>query len=178
MVSNTAERRSDGFGRLRIVLQNNPRGMLSLFSMWNPGRSDNHTTSNPVHARVSGHRPDGYGLYRRHGYVFDPSLPQPAGTVPLVSWWSSSRQDNRLTSDPSHVGAIGSRRNGYTLYRLDGYVYSPDAAQPANTVPLVSWWNASRQEHFTTADPRWIAPRGTVREGYRALRLEGYIASL
>lgn len=178
LTTNTDEGDEDDFGRLRIVLQNNPRGMLSLFSMWHQGRADNHTSANPLLARPRDHRPDGYALYRRHGHIFAPTEPRPRGTRPLVSWWNTTTRDNWITTDPSMAGAVGSRRAGYVLYRLDGYVYSPESPQPAGTDALITWFHAGRQDHLTTTDPRWQHPIGTRREGYLAIRLEGYVQRL
>ncbi|HEY6036541.1 MAG TPA: hypothetical protein VIV58_19820, partial [Kofleriaceae bacterium] len=61
-------------------------------------------------------------------------LPQPANTTPLWSWYSPARGDNFATTDPfwsmdpaaavwngEHI-SNGPSRDGYTLYRLEGYV--------------------------------------------------------
>lgn len=45
-------------------------------------------------------------------------------------------------------------------------------------VPLTTWYSNERSDHFTTSDPDWQAPIGTVRPGqgdYRAVRLEGFV---
>lgn len=45
-------------------------------------------------------------------------------------------------------------------------------------VPLTTWYSSERSDHFTTSDPDWQAPIGTVRPGqgdYRAVRLEGFV---
>ena len=175
VTTNTSEGDPDDFGRLRIVVQNNPRGMLSLFSMWHGARADNHTSANPLLVRVDGHRPDGYALYRRNGYVFHPRALRPARVVPLVSWWNSDAQDNWITSDPGWTGSVGSRREGYRLHRQEGYIYTPTRAQPTGTDPLITWFHPGRRDHFTTSDSRWRGAVGTVRDGYTAIRLEGFV---
>lgn len=80
-----------------------PEGTVPLHSWWSPGRGDNWATTDPRHThplrpRIS---PD-YTHYRRDGWLFSPTQPQPPNTVPVHSWYSRSRGDNFITSDPRY----------------------------------------------------------------------------
>lgn len=97
----------------------------------------------------------------------------------LVRWFSDARKDQFTTTRPEEVGCVGDRirrHDGYRLERIEGGVFSADAPQPPHTVPLHTWYSPSRREHFTTSDPRWQGqPGAPERDGYRYVRLEGYI---
>jgi hypothetical protein len=152
-------------------------GRRLLYQWWSSTRGDNFTTSDDRWAGAVGDGVHGYQLSRIAGQVFDPALPQPPNTVPLVSWWSPSRGDNFTTSDPSWQGTIGGTRPpDYRLFRVEGYAYDPDQPQPPNTVPLVSWWSPSRGDHSATSDPSWRGRPGDTRPpDYTFVRLLGYV---
>ena len=174
-------------------------GMKYLFHWWNESRQDNHLTSNPHMSGRVGDVLDGYRMYRIEGQVFDPRRPQPEGTIPLFSWWSGDRTDNFITSDPRWGMPVGDirwngehivnqpSRDGYRLYRLEGFIYDPKLPKPPNTVPLFSWWNGARRDNFATSQRYWSMPLqdirwrgehivgGPVRNGYHLYRLEGYV---
>lgn len=142
---------------------------------------------------------EGYSLVRAEGFLFDPKQPRPDRTVPLFSWWSSDRSDNFVSSQPrwsmpidqiqwrgEHI-ANGPTRQGYRLYRLEGYLFDPNLPQPAGTMPLFTWWSRGRTDNFATTKISWsmrldhIQQRdgaivnGPTRGGYRLHRLEGYM---
>lgn len=184
---------------------------IPLYHWWSGRRTDNYLTSDPRwsafprglvfsgHNIVNQHKRGGYRMSRLEGMVFSPKRPQPAGTVPLYSWWNPERTDNftttdpRWSMDPSHIRWVGehlhngSRRSGYTMYRLEGYIYDPHRPQPPGTRALYSWWNPRRKDNFTTTDPRWSMDPSQVRwsgehlsngrnqDGYTLYRLEGYV---
>lgn len=156
-ISNPKEK--DGYSQVRIEgyifhpRRPQPAGTAPLFSWWNPKRLDNFATTDPRY-RMSlrsiqwrdehisnGLTRGSYSLFRLEGYIFRPDLPQPAGTVPIYSWWNPERRDNFATSDPFYLmpqsqiissGAHiegGPLRNGYRLYRLEGYALKPDRMQ-------------------------------------------------
>lgn len=81
-----------------------PPGTVPLHSWWSPSRRDNFATTNPAYTRPLRDRlePD-YSHYRLEGYVYSPEEPQPDGTLALHSWYSPSRGDNFLTSDPKYL---------------------------------------------------------------------------
>jgi hypothetical protein len=87
-----------------------PGGKLALHTWWSPSRADNLTTSDPTWAGAPGStRPPDYRWVRLEGYVDDPALPQPAGTVPLHRWYSTrtdAKGGNRGPS-PATVAAGG-----------------------------------------------------------------------
>lgn len=129
--------------------QPQPEGTVPLFSWWNSKRGDNYATTKPSWGMkpdaaswrsskiTNGPSKSGYKLFRIEGYIFDPKQPQPPNTIPIYSWWNPSTQDNFLTTDPrwsmkpSEVRwqgeniTNGRRKRGYTMYRLEGYVYTP-----------------------------------------------------
>lgn len=187
---------------------------LPVYNWFSPSRGDNFFTSDPRWTSdPRGVAPDASGvrldppreqesdarMFRLEGYVFHPRQARPAGTVPLWSWHSPAREDNFVTTDPrwstnpatvtwngEHIVG-GVTQDGYTQYRLEGYVYDPRRPQPANTVPLYSWFHPGRGDNFATTDPGWSIPpssvrwsgehitNGTTRDGYTIYRLEGYV---
>lgn len=184
-----------------------------LYNWYHEATQDNFLTSDPRWASdpralvydSSGRylapprRQGGAGMYRLEGYVFNPHAPQPEGTVPLWSWFSSARGDNFATTDPRWGGSARSVRwegehlaaqrsqDGYTQYRLEGYIYDPRRPRPPNTRPLFSWFSPDRGDNFHTTDPVWSIPDADIRivgenlqtsvtrDGYRLYRLEGYV---
>jgi M6 family metalloprotease-like protein len=96
--------------------------------------------------------------------------------VPLYTWFSPSRGDYFTTSNPLWAGAPGDRKPpDYIFMRREGSVFSPDAPQPEDTVPLYSWWSRERGDNFLTTDPRWRGTPGATQSGYVFARLEGYV---
>jgi len=186
---------------------------IPLYNWYNESRGDNFLSSAPVwasqplggvKASTTGHLnplrwQGGYRMYRHEGYVFSPKEARPAGTVPLFSWYHPGSEDNfattdpRWSTDPSRLVFSGDTivggpvQNGYTMYRLEGYVYDPHAPQPAGTRPLYSWWNSTRGDNFASTDSGWAIPPSDVRwdgehlsnvrtqSGYGLYRLEGYV---
>jgi M6 family metalloprotease-like protein len=150
---------------------------LPLYTWYSPSRGDTFTTTNPAWAPVT--NPDGsiaikspdYRYVATEGTVFSPSAPQPRDTVPLYSWYSPSRGDNFITSNPAWAGKPGDTRSpDYGFVRLEGYVYGRPLA---GTRVLRSWYNASSGDNATTASPDW-AP-GTLHPGFGLVREEGYL---
>jgi len=174
-------------------------GMRHLLHWYNGDRGDNFLTSDPRWSGRVGDLVDGYRLFREEGQIFDPRGSRPPGTLPLYSWWNPERQDNFITSDPrwsmdpstirwsGENIANGHVQDGYSLYRLEGYIYDPKHPQPPGTLPLFSWWSSDRADNFATTNPRWSIPvgdvrwsgehitNGIVRDGYALYRLEGYV---
>ena len=195
----------------------NYTGCVPVYSWWSSERQDNFLTTDPrwgmplarvqfahdgasEHLEIQKRSDDGaYSLYRLEGYAFDPRGPQPAGMVPLVSWWSGTRGDNFATTDPrweispvvwagEHLSEQPRSADGvYTGYRLEGFVFDPRVAQPAGSVPLVSWWSGARGDNFATTDPTWAIPnivwngehlanQPVSADGvYQGYRLEGFL---
>ena len=57
-----------------------------------------------------------------------------------------------------------------------GYIFPANASQPVGTVPLLHWYNGTREDNFATSDPNWGAPVGTgTVQGYEFVRKMGYI---
>jgi hypothetical protein len=157
-----------------------------LFSWFHPLRQDILVTSLSEPAGCRGKtRSDGYGFVRMEGFAFDPDLPQPAGTVPLMTWRSDSRTDDFATTDPAWRDPAGSTATeGYHHVRNEGFVFDPDLPQPAGTVPLVRWWSDWREDNFATTDLAWrsvhnISPSALGDRGsfpdYRRVRVEGFV---
>ena len=80
-----------------------PEGTVPLHSWWSRSRGDNWATTDPRHTNPLRERisPD-YGEYRLEGFLFSPLLPQPEHTIPVHSWYSPSRGDNFITTDPRY----------------------------------------------------------------------------
>ena len=82
---------------------------LGLNRWYSPSRGDHITTTHRLYSPARTGRkisPD-YEPRRFEGFVFNPALPQPEGTVPLFSWWNPRRGDNFLTTDERWRGDIG-----------------------------------------------------------------------
>jgi hypothetical protein len=101
-----------------------PAGILPLVSWWNPdpGYQDNFITSDLQWAGCHGAlRSPNYGFVRTEGFIFNPALPQPPGTISLYTWYDLDRRDNSTLSHPvwQHWPGDGKRRDpNYQLIRL------------------------------------------------------------
>lgn len=170
-----------------------PNGTRPLFRWFSPSRGDNFTTSDPNWSGYRKFHREGYRFSRIEGHVFKPEAiaESERDKIPLYSWWSPSRGDNFLTSNPRWGDSTPQRKEGYTRYRLEGYIYKP-SERKENTRALLSWWNPGRKDNFATTDRRWAPDnlddlftedgsiKASVREpiqrsGYRLYRLEGWV---
>ncbi len=113
--------------------------------------------------------------FQREVTVTPVSNPQNQGLTKLYSWWNPVRGDNFASTNSYWSGPIGTAKEGYTLYRIEGKIFNPSRSQPAGTVPLYSWWNPARGDNFASTNPYWSGPIGTAKEGYTLYRLEGYV---
>lgn len=111
-----------------------PSGTVPLYERFSPSRTDSYTAiwRGPGRAEDSPFSPD-YSTPVLLGYVYDPALPQPEGTIPLIRWWSPSRKDNHTTTMPAWRGAGGEwREPDYLDPQLEGYVLPPSGVNPAS----------------------------------------------
>lgn len=154
--------------------------LVPLYHWYSPDREDNFTTSD---RRWSGARGDtrspDYKLISIAGYVHSPDLvAAPPETEPLYSWYSPSRGDNFLTSDPNwrpRNSDDNTRLPDYRLVRLEGYVYTRPLA---GTLPLQNHWSPVREDNFATTNPLWIGEVGKESSpDYTLYRGEGYVVS-
>lgn len=168
-----------------------PDGMVPLYSWYSHHRKDNFITSQPNWAGCLGAvRNPGYRFSRCEGFAFDPQGTQPAGTVPVYSWWNPQREDNFFTSDPRWSLDEDAIRGNYQRFRLEGFVYDPRRPQPPGTAPLYSWWHPDREDNFITSDPRYtgrlpvadiqwagehISNGPSTETGYELFRNEGFV---
>lgn len=158
---------------------------LTLNTWFSATHGDHITTSDP---RWNGNVGDvravgggsGYVLIRREGQVFNPDLPRPPGTVPLVSFFNGTRSDNFTTSDPRWTGLT--EANGYRRIRLEGFIST--SSRPGSSV-LRSFWSPSRGDNYTSTDPRLALPlEGAAGENTRSVeggrythyRVEGFVS--
>ena len=95
----------------------------------------------------------------------------------LYRWYDKNRKDYFTTTHPEWSGTVGDHREpSYELIRVEGTIFSPDNPQPADTVPLYTWYDHNRGDNFTTSHPDWVGREGDKREpGYRFVRHEGYV---
>jgi hypothetical protein len=149
---------------------------LALESWYSAQRGDNGATTHPDWVKSTATRSPDYKFIRTEGYVFSPDAAQPPGTVALVSWYSAGRGDNLTTTHLDWAKSTATRSPDYKFYRIEGYVFSPDAAQPPGTVALVSWYSASRGDNFITTHPEWGPSTATRSPDYKYFRLEGYVS--
>ncbi len=160
---------------------------IPLNSWYADGRGDNFATTDPQYTPgkaivyvISGGFAS-YYWYRLEGTVFSPEDPQPAGTIPLNSWFSHNFGDNYCTSNPSYTAGPGAYLSmfpfDYKWVRLEGYVFDPVKPQPAGTVPLNTWFSLTRGDFFSTTDPQYTPGKDIVYSTatYNWIRLEGYI---
>jgi hypothetical protein len=164
----------------QILTDVNRDDTIPLHSWYSDRREDNYTTTMQVWMGSPGQmRSPDYGFVRHEGWVFNPAKPPPAGTIPLYSWYSPSRRDNFVTSNPGWFGYLkgdGERSPDYYFVRLEGYIYPPDVPPPTDTVPLYSWYSNGRGDNYATSMPVWAGGPGDVRSpDYEFVRLEGYL---
>jgi len=148
---------------------------VPLHTWHSASRGDNFTTSNPSWTPADGtqRQPD-YGWGGMQGYVLDPSEPQPLDTVPLYAWYSPSRGDNFVTTDPAWAGSPGDTRSpDYGFVRIEGFVFT---RRLMGTVPLFSWYSPNRADNIATTNPLWSGATGDIHSpDYRFVRIEGYV---
>lgn len=151
--------------------------LIPLHSWYSPSRGDNFATTNPAWAGKPGDKksPD-YRFVRLEGRVYSPDQPQPTGMIPLYSWYSPSRGDNFVTTNPAWAGRRGDKRPpDYRFVRLEGFI---PTRQVSGTNSLQSFFNAQREDNFATTNPRWRGKKvGEKRANgtYRLFRMEGYV---
>ena len=152
---------------------------VRIYNWYSPSRGDNFATTNlGWRGAIGDARSPDYRLFRIEGQMFNPDRSQPAGTVPVYSWYSPSRGDNFMTSNPAWRGARGDTRSpDYRFVRLEGYVYDPYAPPPQGAVPLHSWYDPDRGDNFLTTNRGWAGVKGVSNRSpnYRYVRREGYV---
>ena len=125
-----------------------PRGMRVLNRWWDGTTQDNFTTSDPAWIGSPGTTKGSYSFSNSEAFVFDPTGPQPPGTVMLHRWRSAERGDEFTTSDPAWVGRPGDLRDGYGYVQPEGFVNRRPAP---DLVPLCSWFSLSRGDNILQA---------------------------
>ena len=112
-------------------------GLVPVYRWYNPETEDNFTTTDTRWQPGTSHNKGAYVRPKLLGYMYSPNQEAPSGTEPMWSWWNSGRGDNFMTIQPGWGGnertidvrnqhiVNGRRREGYTLYRLEGYVPRP-----------------------------------------------------
>lgn len=165
-------------GTLAVMAQSNSR-LVPLHAWYSPSRGDNVASTDPAWRGAPGatHAPD-YRWSGIEGYVLDPAIPPPPGTVPLYTWYSPSRNDHHLSADPAlrpAADADRSRDPDYRLVRLEGYLYE---APLAGTFPLQNHYSPGRGDnHATTRAVMLGAVGDTTDPDYRLFRTEGYVVA-
>lgn len=189
---------------------------IPLYRWYGAERGDYFTTSSPAWGMqprgavpsvkgdtiINGPRRAGYEMQRLEGYVFSPHQSQPEGTVPLFSWFSPERGDNLISSAPAWTIPLadvqwGGRdgealtndvtRNGYTVFRLEGFVSDPKGPIPKAGAGIFSWYNPAVADNFATTHGDYSMPPSSIqwaggtianpppsKDGYSMFRMEGY----
>lgn len=155
---------------------------VPLVAFYSPSAGDFFTTSQPawtcrLHG-CSGEFGD-YQLYGMQGHVYNPDLPQPAGTLPLWHWFSEAREDNLLTTHPDWNPADGHTRESgeaYQFVRLAGYIKPVGSAG----LPLTNFWKAENGDNAALTTARFISRFGErvphrVPPGYGESVVEGVL---
>ncbi len=157
---------------------------VPLVAFYSPSAGDFFTTSQPawtcrLHG-CSGEFGD-YQLYGMQGHVFNPDLPQPAGTLPLWHWFSEAREDNLLTTHPDWNPAAGHTRESgetYQFVRLAGYIRP---VGPPAYLQLRNFWKEGDRDNAALTTARFITTGGGTRipmrvpPGYGEARVEGVL---
>lgn len=147
---------------------------IPLVTFFSASRGDHFTTSDPAWTCTyfkscpggpSTPTPTaGYVPVGLQGHVHSPADPQPANTHKLHHWFNPTRGDNFLTTDPAWSGSVGATKEGYTLFRIEGYI-----AQ-TGSMALKSYWNAGAEDNAALATWRWAQE-----PGYGVYRTEGFL---
>ncbi len=151
-----------------------PNGLVPMQVWYNPELGDYFSTTHPAWTPNPASPTSiriGYRYVGVRGLVFDPARPQPPDTLPLFGWYSPSRGDNFVTTNPSWAGPADPKI-GYHFVRLEGYVYDRPVA---GTAPLVLWFAPSLGDNHTTADPTWSERTRHGAEGYNLVGVQGYV---
>jgi hypothetical protein len=109
-------------------------------------------------------------------------LSAPAGAIDnpvrLATYFSDQRDDYFTTTDPAWNNCTScAHAPDYVFKGWEGYIADPTRTRPAGTVPLYHWYSNARGDNFLTTNPAWSGTVGTVRNGYRLSRIEGYVAT-
>lgn len=100
--------------------QPQPPDTRALYHWWSPSRSDNFLTTSAFAAVA----PD-YAKFRLEGYVYATPV---AGTLPLTSWWSAGKVDNKMSADPRLASAAPNtiaEYGDYQFVKTEGYILPP-----------------------------------------------------
>ncbi len=149
-----------------------------IYHWWSNGRKDNFATTDnswQIQSIENERRSPDYRPAGKLAALYRPDRPQPPGTIPVYSWYSPSRGDNFMTSDPTWSAVPGDTKSpDYRFVRIEGYIYDPARPKPPNTLELNSWYSPGRADNFITSDHLWRGARSDERDGYRFVRKEGY----
>jgi hypothetical protein len=163
--------------RYRYQTSENPE-LIPLHNLWATSLGDNWANTSYSGDALFDTRTITSRFHKTEGFIFKPTSPQPAGTVPLYTWYNNSIGDGFTTTNTIWTGRRGDLKSGYVCNGMIGYVYDPTRPQPENTLPLYLWYSPSRNDNFLTADKDWVGVPGssTVKApDYTCIRLEGYI---
>ncbi|PCC72663.1 hypothetical protein SAMN02745121_01778 [Nannocystis exedens] len=147
---------------------------IPMVTFHSPSRGDYFTTSQTnwtcwYFNNCAPGTPDFRGDYvavGMQGHIWNPDNPQPANTTPLFHWFSGTRADNFLTTDPAWAGSVGTLKDGYVLFRIEGFV----AQSGSSGLALNSYWNASVADNAALTTWQYVKPAG-----YGWYRTEGYL---
>ena len=150
------------------AFMDNPHPEVVALLSWNsPTVSDWYTTSSTP---PSGNQ---YQLKRVESFMFKPDLPSPyTDALELQGWWSPSRGDYLMTSDPAWASPTSSHGPDYAHVRLEGYGY----AQPVSgSVPLRAFFSATNGDNYENTLPDWNPAVASPSGDYAFVRTEAWM---
>jgi hypothetical protein len=118
-----------------------PSGTVALYQWLNQQIGDYFLTSDPAWAGgkgdVRGTGASHYSFVRIEGYVYpdDPDFSAPLHSLPLRSAWNGTLQDNGASAGAIRCSGFPA---GYTVYRLEGFVFTADLRPTSLTVESVT----------------------------------------
>lgn len=131
-----------------------PTGKVALHSWWSAARADNFATSDPHWAGAVGHtRPGSYSWVRLEGYLADPSVTAPPGTVALNSWYADAVAPPLGGGLPVVPGCVAV--NGGAQVCLDSAISAYEEASTSTLAHELGHQLGYHEEHYGGTSVNW-----------------------
>jgi hypothetical protein len=153
-----------------LVSANPGAGLIALNLYWNGSPTREGVGGDNVASTFPPTQP-GYAFARVEGYVYDPKLPQPAGTLAIRLYYSATALDHWTTASPADEAAA--QAMGYTLVGLVGFADPPSpspspppsslaCAAPSAAASATDWYVFGHGLNYTGALADYVAIAGPV----------------